>query len=115
MPDEYYTPKTYQTLEEKMYRLRLKAVVPGLILLALVAWTPQVDRAVAADAPTQAAAGTKKAGNVYVGKIVGKSNKAKTISITVGKGDKAKTMMVRFDDQSKGLEFAKKGEAAKIT
>jgi hypothetical protein len=52
---------------------------------------------------------------VYKGPIVGKSNKAKTISIAVGKGAKAKTIMVRFDDQTKGLEFAKKGEAAILT
>ena len=55
-----------------------------------------------------------KAENVFKGKIAGKSNKAKTISITVGKGDKAKTVMLKFDDATKGLEFAKKGEAAII-
>lgn len=56
----------------------------------------------------------KKGQTVYKGKIVGKSNKAKTISITVGKGAEQKTKMVRFDDKTKGLEFAKKGEAAII-
>jgi hypothetical protein len=55
-----------------------------------------------------------KEAEVFKGKIVGKSNKAKTISIEVGKGDKAKTMMVRFDDQTQGLEHAAKGEAAII-
>jgi lipopolysaccharide export LptBFGC system permease protein LptF len=52
--------------------------------------------------------------NVYTGSVVGKSNKAKTISIEVGKGADAKTMMVRFDDKTKGLEFAETGEAAII-
>jgi hypothetical protein len=52
--------------------------------------------------------------NVYQGPVVGRSNKAKTISITVGRGDDAKTMMVRFDDDTQGLEFAQKGEAAII-
>ena len=52
--------------------------------------------------------------NVYKGKIIGKSNKAKTISIEVGQGDKAQTIMVKFDDQTKGTEFAAKGEAAII-
>jgi len=51
---------------------------------------------------------------VFKGKIAGKSNKAKTISMVVGKGDKTKTIMLRFDDTTKGLEFAKKGEAAII-
>jgi hypothetical protein len=61
-----------------------------------------------------AAAAQQKSANVYKGPIVGKSNKAKTISITVGKGDAAKTMMVRFDDKTIGIEHAKKGEAAII-
>ena len=56
----------------------------------------------------------KEEKNIYKGPIVGRSNKAKTISITVGKGDKAKTMMVKFDDDTEGLDFAKKGEAAII-
>lgn len=51
---------------------------------------------------------------VYKGSVVGKSNKAKTISISVGKGADAKTVMVMFDDSTSGLEFAKKGEAAII-
>lgn len=57
----------------------------------------------------------KKNENVFTGPIVGKSNKAKTISITVGKADAAKTMMLRFDDQTTGLEYADKGEAAIIS
>jgi hypothetical protein len=56
----------------------------------------------------------KQSETVFKGPVVGRSNKAKTISITVGKGDKAKTMMVRFDDNTNGLEFAQKGEAAVI-
>ena len=56
----------------------------------------------------------KKDANVLKGPIVGRSNKAKTISITVGAGDAAKTMMLRFDDNTEGLDFAKKGEAAII-
>lgn len=61
-----------------------------------------------------AAKAAPQAENVLKGKIAGKSNKAKSISITVGKGDKAKTLMVKFDDTTQGLEFAKKGEAAII-
>lgn len=56
----------------------------------------------------------KKEATVYKGKIVGKSNKAKTISISVGKGDAAKTVMVKFDDNTKGVEFAKTDAAAII-
>ncbi len=64
--------------------------------------------------PAVAAAEQKEA-NVLKGPIIGRSNKAKTISIAVGKGDAAKTMMLRFDDNTEGLDFAKKGEAAIIT
>jgi Rhodanese-like domain len=56
----------------------------------------------------------KNQGPVYKGKVVGKSNKAKSISIVVGKGDKAKTIMVKFDDKTKGVEHASKGHASII-
>jgi len=66
-------------------------------------------------APKPEAAQSKgQSENVYTGAIVGKSEKAKTISIEVGKGAEAQTMMVRFDDKTKGLEFAATGEAAII-
>ncbi len=45
----------------------------------------------------------KPMGPVYKGKITGKSNKAKSISIAVGKGKDAKTVMVRFDNDTKGV------------
>lgn len=53
-------------------------------------------------------------GPVYKGKIVGKSNKAKSISISVGKGKNAKTVMVMFDNKTKGVEHATKGHTAII-
>ncbi len=65
-------------------------------------------------APAVQAEAKKKQKNVFKGKIVGKSNKAKTISIKVGKGAKAKTMMVKFDDNTKGVKHAVKGHAAII-
>ena len=52
--------------------------------------------------------------SVIKGKIAGKSNRAKTIFLTVGKGVKASTTMLRFTDETTGIEFAKKGEAAII-
>ncbi|MBU0681497.1 MAG: rhodanese-like domain-containing protein [Proteobacteria bacterium] len=59
-------------------------------------------------------ADAQKQENVLKGKIVGKSNKAKTISIEVGKGDAAKTVMVKFDDNTKGIEHAVEENAAII-
>ena len=52
--------------------------------------------------------------NVYVGKVLDKSNKAKVISIQVGKGDKAKTIMVKFNNQTTGLNYAAKDNVAII-
>lgn len=54
-------------------------------------------------------------GPTYTGKVVGKSNKAKQISIETGEGKDAKTIMVAFDDNTTGLEHASEGHAAIIT
>ena len=92
----------------------LKKLLPLAIVLSMMTWgcvQTQTAQDTSAKAPV---AQQKKDPNVYKGKIVGKSKKAKTISITVGKKEKAKTLMVKFDDKTKGLEFAKKGEAAII-
>lgn len=64
--------------------------------------------------PAASAEAKKSDELVYKGKVVGKSNKAKSISISVGKGDKAKTIMVKFDDKTKGVEHASKGHASII-
>ncbi len=66
-------------------------------------------------AQTESVQQKKSVNNVYKGAIVGKSNLAKTISIQVGKGSKAKTMMVKFDDNTKGLDHVQKGHAAIIS
>lgn len=93
----------------------LMKFIPVAFMLALLAsgCAKQTESTATAPAPEKAAA-EQEDPNVLKGPIVGRSNKAKTISITVGKGDAARTMMVRFDDQTEGLDFAKKGEAAII-
>lgn len=68
----------------------------------------------AAVKPTINAPAQQPKGPSYKGKVVGKSNKAKSISIVVGKGNDAKTIMVNFDDQTKGVEHAAKGHASII-
>ena len=94
---------------------QLKKFIPLCIMMSMLMWgCAQTTKAPTDTASTPAASQQKADKNVYKGKIVGKSNKAKTISISVGKGDKAKTVMVKFDDKTKGTEFAKKGEAAII-
>lgn len=94
----------------------LRKSVPALVFSALLLTgcaTGGGDQA-ATDQAVKPAAAAKKAQNVYKGKVVGKSNKAKQISIQVGKGAKAKTIMVSFDEATTGLEHASKGHAAII-
>lgn len=91
----------------------LAKFIPLCIMLAMISWGC-AQNAETVKTGIKPVAEQKQAANVYKGKIVGKSNKAKTISIEVGKGDKAKTLMVRFDDKTTGLENAEKGEAAII-
>jgi predicted sulfurtransferase len=91
----------------------LKKFLPLAIMLSMLTWgCVQTEKT--ADPMTKSTAAMKQEATVYKGKIAGKSKKAKTISIVVGKGDKAKTIMVKFDNKTKGLDFAKKGEAAII-
>lgn len=90
--------------------------IPVAVMLAFLATGCMKETSSTAQSPTPKVMAEKKTEpNVFKGPIVGRSNKAKTISITVGQGSDAKTMMVRFDDETEGLDFAKKGEAAIIT
>lgn len=88
--------------------------LPLCIMASMIAWGGVHNETKAGETSMNPAVSQKQDQNVYKGKIVGKSNKAKTISIEIGKGDKAETMMVKFDDQTKGIEHAAKGEAAII-
>jgi len=96
--------------------MKMKGLIkylPFALMLAFLATscTQQTDSTAMSPAPKAAEQADP---NVYKGPIEGRSNKAKTISITVGAGAAAKTEMVRFDDDTEGLEYAKKGEAAII-
>ncbi|WP_319547763.1 rhodanese-like domain-containing protein [Desulfogranum marinum] len=98
-----------------MYKKFIK-LLPGLLIIGLLSFgcaqSPDVKQEMTPKASQTQQQAEK---NVYKGTIVGKSNKAKTISIEVGKGKQAQTMMVKFDDQTKGVEHAVKGHAAIIT
>jgi len=93
---------------------RRVAFIPVAVVIAMLAFGCARKESTPPIATMQPAVEQAKIATVYTGKIVGRSNKAKTIAIEVGKGDKAKTMMVRFDDATTGLEHAAKGEAAII-
>lgn len=95
-----------------MYRQALNKCIP-LVLLCVLFSFGCANKTTATASETNSAI-IKPAPNVYKGKIAGKSNKARTISITVGAGATADTIMVKFDENTEGLEFAKKGEAAII-
>lgn len=92
----------------------IKFIPVALMLALFTAGCAQQQGATTTAQESKPAAVEKKDPFVLQGPVIGRSNKAKTISITVGKGDAAKTMMVRFDDDTEGLEYAKKGEAAII-
>ena len=95
-------------------RSLVKFIPMALMLALIMSGCAQQQGATTASVEAKPAMAEKKDPFVLKGPIAGRSNKAKTISITVGKGAEAKTMMVRFDDSTEGLEFAKKGEAAII-
>jgi len=98
-----------------MENKRFLKLAAALVMLAFLSFGCDKNVSQTTESAKPAAqAEQKKKNTVYKGPVVGKSNKAKTISITVGKGADAKTMMVRFDDKTVGLEHAKKGEAAII-
>ena len=81
----------------------------SLAILAIMLTTglPTLSQATGTDAKATTA---KKDANVIKGKVLGVSKKAKTITIKGKKGP----IMVKFSDATKGMEFAKKGEAAII-
>ncbi len=93
----------------------LRNFIPLMVCASfLVTGCQQTGTTAATDQAVKAAPVAKKAKNVYKGKVLGKSNKAKSISIEVGKGKDAKTIMVKFNDETKGVEHAVKGHAAII-
>ncbi|MFH2123335.1 MAG: rhodanese-like domain-containing protein [Pseudomonadota bacterium] len=109
-------------MEKNVFRTYL----PTLLLSALLftgcntgagSSTSATDSAVPVTSVTSAAPAGKSAEvnkNKYVGKVVGKSNKAKQISIETGEGKDAKSIMLSFDDTTIGLEHAEVGHASII-
>lgn len=61
-------------------------------------------------AAESAAVSAAQSANTFAGRVTGKSNKAKTISIEVG----GKNEFVKFDDKTVGVEHAIEGEASII-
>jgi hypothetical protein len=95
-------------------RKKILKLIPLCLMVALTNFGCAANQGQKQTAAPQAQQAEQKEENVYTGEIVGKSEKAKTVSIEVGKGDQAKTIMLMFDDQTKGVEHAAKGHAAII-
>ncbi|MBU0481353.1 MAG: rhodanese-like domain-containing protein [Proteobacteria bacterium] len=86
----------------KKILLRIPLLVMAVMLTTGV---PALSSAEGGDAKPAVAA---KEDNVLKGKVLGVSKKAKSITIETKKGP----VTVKFDDATKGMEFAEKGEAA---
>ena len=91
-----------------MSKRRLLKFIPLFIFTAFLISGPS-GTASPAHAANQATT-TTQAKNIFKGKILGVSKKAKTISIKVGK----KTELVKFDANTKGMEHAIKGHGSII-
>lgn len=104
-----------QYLRRLFVRKKILGFVPLCLMVALVNFGYAADHEPKQTTTPQTQQAAQKEENVYTGEIVGQSEKAKSISIEVGKGDAAKTMMLKFDDQTKGVEHAVKGHAAIIS
>jgi rhodanese-related sulfurtransferase len=91
-----------------MQNKQLRKWIPFLLFTGLLVSGPSLSSSVAlaADPAPKAA----QSANTFAGKVTGKSNKAKTISIEVG----GKNEFVKFDDKTVGVDHAVEGEASII-
>ena len=91
-----------------MQNKQLRRWLPFLLFTGLLVGSPNLSGslALAADPAPQAA----QSANTFAGKVTGKSNKAKTITIEV----KGKNEFLKFDDKTAGIDHAVVGEASII-
>ena len=87
---------------------KLMLGVPLLLCAALLVTTGPTVTYAGTDGAGKAAA-AKQSEPVVKGKVLGISKKAKTITV---QDKKLGNVMIKFNDATKGLEFAKKGAAA---
>jgi len=92
-----------------MSEKQLHKWIPFLLLTGLLMVNPGLSTPAARAAEPAVATATQAAGT-FAGKVTGKSNKAKTISIEVG----GKNEFVKFDDKTAGITHAVEGEASII-
>lgn len=92
-----------------MSETKLHRWIPFLLLTGLLTTGPVFDTTPARAAEPAVATAAQSA-NSFAGRVTGKSNKAKTISIEVS----GKNEFVKFDDKTVGIEHAVEGEASII-
>lgn len=97
-----------------MNRSLLQLIVLFFTMTALMAGCTSAQKTDTTGQATSIEGAAKDEQPIYEGEITGLSERAKTISLTVGKGDEAKVMLIKYDDQTKGINNAAKGRAAKI-
>ena len=85
-----------------------------LMMALLVAGCAGTKKAEEAAAPAAQEKVQQAGPAIYEGEVTGVSNLAKTLSLSVGKGEAAKVMMVKFDDNTKGIKDAAKGRAVQV-
>lgn len=95
-------------------RNNLRRFIPLAVMLTMMTWGCAPSTQSPSGMTQKPGVEQKQDANTYTGKILGKSNKAKSISIETGKEGATKNIMVKFDDKTTGLEHAATGEAAII-
>lgn len=94
---------------------RIFHLLPLCMLSALlVAGCAETKKAEVVQTPAAQESVQKAEPLLYEGEVVGVSERAKSISLSVGKGDAAKVMMVKYDDKTTGVNHAVKGRAVKL-
>ncbi len=106
--------KNGKYMKEESMKKKAQKLLPFCLMAALLTCGCAATEATQQTAVIQPPPAAATQQQVYKGKVVGKSNKAKIISLEVGKGDKAKTITIKFDKNTKGIEHAAKGHGAII-
>jgi len=87
----------------------LRRFVPLGFMLAVLCSGCAGDKVATTEPAKPAAVEQKQEARQYVGTLLLKSNKAKTLTIEMGKGEQAKTVTIKFDDKTQGLDKAING------
>ncbi len=113
--ETFLTQHLFFALGDTMKTPLLK-ILPFLIMTTflMTGCNQKISATATAAKPTVTTQELEPTGPVYKGTVLGKSIKAKQISIAIGKGEAAKIITVSFDELTKGIEHAARGYKATI-